>query len=77
MSVRDLERAAKESHEKLAKPAKKKPKVDPNLAVAEEKLGLKLGARVHIQTSKRGGKILINCATNDEMMRVFDLLMEE
>lgn len=79
-SVRVLERAAaeakKSSRAKPAKPAAKTVK-DPNLVAAEEKLSLRLGAPVEIRPRRNGGgSVVITCAQPDELMRVFDLLME-
>ncbi len=77
MSVRDLERAAGEGREVVAPAAKQRPAADPNLLAAEERLSLRLGARVTIAKQPRGGKIVINCADHDDLMRVFDVLMED
>ncbi len=77
MSVRELESAAKDLKQPEPRKEREKPVIDPNLKVAEEKLSLRLGAQVKIQSRHRGGRILINCTTNDELMRVFDLLVEE
>ena len=79
-SVRDIETAAAavrdDSVSARRAPRPKPPKKDPNLAAAEEKLSLKLGARVEIRTHRRGGAVLISCATQEDLMRVFDRLME-
>jgi len=77
LSVRDLERAAAEAREE---PKKKRhtrapEKTDPNLIAAEEKLALRLGAKIEIRTRRRGGSIVISCDGQGELMRVFDLLM--
>lgn len=80
LSVRDLERAAAaarevENHE--TEPRRPRPKTarDPNLAAAEERLALHLGAPVEIRARRRGGAIVISCSDHDELMRVFDFLM--
>ncbi len=80
LSVRDLERAAAEQREAVAvdaRPGKPpvRPPRDPNLVAAEERLALRIGAPVEIRTRRRGGVITIACADQDELMRVFDLLM--
>jgi ParB family chromosome partitioning protein len=81
LSVRDLERAAAQARpaepEKSGRSATKKPPVDPNLRAAEDRLGRRLGAKVVIKAARRGGRIVISCGTNDEMVRVFDLLLKE
>jgi ParB family chromosome partitioning protein len=76
LSVRELERAAAEARPGTATPrSRRTATTDPNLKAAEEKLGLLLGARVEIRTKRRGGSIVISCPDQDELMRVFDLLM--
>jgi ParB family chromosome partitioning protein len=80
LSVRELERAASENRERQTpKPRSASPPAprDPNIVTAEEKLSLRLGARVEIRTKKRGGTIVIKVADHPELMRVYDLLMEE
>jgi ParB family chromosome partitioning protein len=78
LSVRDLERAAAEDRE-LRGDAPQRPRSapprDPNIRSAEEKLSLRLGAKVEIRTRRRGGTIVIRCADQAELMRVYDLLM--
>jgi ParB family chromosome partitioning protein len=77
LSVRELERAATEA--RRATPKQKKPRPaaapDPNLMAAEERLALRLGAKVEIRALRRGGSIVISCDGQGELMRVFDLLM--
>ncbi len=80
LSVRDLERAAAEQRETVADDAVSRksparPPRDPNLVAAEEKLALHIGAPVEIRTRRRGGVITISCGDQNELMRVFDLLM--
>jgi ParB family chromosome partitioning protein len=80
LSVRDLERAAAEHKETVpegAAPGRSpaKPPRDPNLVAAEEKLALRIGAPVQIRAHRRGGVITISCTDQNELMRVFDLLM--
>jgi ParB family chromosome partitioning protein len=75
LSVRELERAAAESKSEAApRPRRRRPE-DPNLREAEERLSLRLGAKVEIRTRRRGGIIAISCGDQAELMRVFDLLM--
>ena len=76
ISVRQLEKAAADSREATAPPGqRKKPAKDPNLVAAEESLSLRLGARVEIVSRRRGGRIVINCSDQHELMRVYDFLM--
>ena len=77
LSVRELERAAAAASARPGqkKKARRRSVKDPNLSVAEGKLALRLGARVEIQARRRGGRIVITCSNQEELMRVFDLLM--
>jgi ParB family chromosome partitioning protein len=79
LSVRELERIAVALRERGARERaggrSRRLSRDPNLVAAEQKLALHLGARVEIRAGRRGGKILISCADQEEMTRVFDLLM--
>jgi len=79
LSVRDLERMAAESKKTSAGRRSKgggRRAKDPNLKAAEEKLSLRLGARVEIRSRKKGGgTVVITCGEENELMRVFDLLM--
>jgi ParB family chromosome partitioning protein len=80
MSVRELERAAADHKKQTGrKRAAKKPAPakDPNLVSAEETLSLRLGAPVRIRPrASGGGSIVVDCFDADELVRVFDLLME-
>lgn len=80
LSVRALEQAVADERkdEKTStrtRPKHRRPARDPNLRAAEEKLSLRLGAPVEIRSRRRGGTIVIACSDQDELMRVFDLLM--
>jgi len=77
LSVRDLERAAAEARGGAKKKKTTRPPAarDPNLMAAEEKLELRLGAKVEIRSRRSGGSIVISCDGQGELMRVFDLLM--
>jgi len=77
LSVRDLEKAAVAAREEPKNKKKNRPPAapDPNLMAAEEKLELRLGAKVDIRARRRGGTIVITCDGQGELMRVFDLLM--
>ncbi len=79
MSVRELERAAADARrgegkkkETSARPTRAR---DPNLVAAEERLALRLGAKVEVRSRRRGGSIVISCGDHGELMRVFDVLM--
>jgi ParB family chromosome partitioning protein len=78
LSVRDLEReAAREREQEPGRQKKSRSRrvTDPNIRTAEERLSLRLGAKVEIRTRRRGGTILISCPDQAELMRVFDVLI--
>jgi len=77
LSVRELERAAAEARSASAAGPRRPRTVrtlDPNLRDAEDKLALVLGTRVEIRARRRGGNIVIRCSSDDELMRVYELL---
>ncbi len=79
LSVRELERVAATSREAAGpgrRERQRRDAADPNLRDAEERLGLRLGARVAIRLGRRGGEIVIRCPDQAELERVFELLME-
>jgi len=77
LSVRELERAAAAARAGAGPKRKARARTvkDPNLSAAEGKLALRLGAPVEIQARRRGGHIVITCSNQEELVRVFDLLM--
>jgi ParB family chromosome partitioning protein len=80
LSVRALESAAAEARDGKESSGRKtggkrRQARDPNLLAAEEKLALRIGAPVEIRPRRRGGTIVIACNDQEELMRVFDLLM--
>ncbi len=77
VSVRELERVAAAARAGAGQKKKVRPGSvkDPNLFAAEGKLALRLGAPVEIQPRRRGGRIIISCSNQEELVRVFDLLM--
>lgn len=77
LSVRELERAAQAARSKVPeRKPRTAPARDPNLVAAEERLSLRLGARVAIRSRGRGGRIVISCSDQEELVRVYELLME-
>jgi ParB family chromosome partitioning protein len=81
LSVRELERVAAAARpdggRRRGRGDRERTGRDPNLEDAEEKLGLRLGARVEIRLRRRGGTIVISCPDQADLMRVFELLMLE
>ncbi len=78
-TVRDLEAAATAGTPGPSPEGRRRPRPaeDPNLRQAEERLSLRLGARVKIRSRRRGGTILVTCGNRAELLRVYDLLMGE
>lgn len=78
VSVRDLERAAAEGKRRgpagAQPPTPPKPP-DPNILAAQKRLSRKLGVKVEIKQKKSGAHIVLQCPTENEVQRVFDLLM--
>jgi ParB family chromosome partitioning protein len=72
LSARDLERASA-PQEKAKKPARP---VEVHTAAAEEKLTRRLQTRVEIRRRRKGGSLQIHFHSEEELMRLYDLLME-
>jgi ParB family transcriptional regulator, chromosome partitioning protein len=74
LSVRETEALVK----KGAEPAVDKPeiKVDVHTRAAEEKLKLALGTRTRIVRKGKGGRIEIDFTSEEELMRIYELLTE-
>ncbi|MCD4749063.1 MAG: ParB/RepB/Spo0J family partition protein [Thermoanaerobaculales bacterium] len=80
LSVREIERTASQANRAAGEkgaPKKAAPARDPNIIIAENKLSLKLGAKIEIKVSNRGGRIVVKCDSQDEFLRVYDLLVGE
>ena len=75
LSARDLERLA--AAPKAAKKAKVAPPVEIHTAVAAEKLTRRLRTRVEIRRRGTGGAVQIHFHSEDELMRLYDLLMDK
>jgi ParB family chromosome partitioning protein len=79
VTVRDVENAAASARPASSKRGRGRGSrargQDPNLRDAEQKLSLRLGTRVEIRARRRGGRIVIDCSDQKELMRVFELLM--
>ena len=76
LSVRDVERsvAGMVSGSGKGKPAKKRP--SPEIADLESRLTRKLGCRVHIRTSGKGGRLEIRCSDLDELNTVIGKILK-
>ena len=78
LSVRETESIVKKVAETMAPPretARPKP-VDIHTRAAEDRLKLLLGTRVRIVRKGKGGRIEIDFASEDELIRVYELLTE-
>jgi ParB family chromosome partitioning protein len=70
-SVRELERRLKPAL------ARKRPAPDPETAAAADRLASALGTRVEIHRRRRGGELRISFATEQELIRLFRVLVRE
>jgi len=70
MTVREAELTARKiAIERVRKPERMP---DPELMELEEKLANTLGARVHIERKEKGGKIMIDFFSNDDLRAILD-----
>lgn len=78
LSARDLERLSAMSSEQPAreKPVKKPRPVEVNTAAAEEKLTRRLQTKVEIRRRGKGGFLQIHFHSEEELMRLYDVLVE-
>lgn len=76
LSVRETERLAREMLEATGR-ARAAPPLDPNVAAAEERLRLRLGTKVKITRRARGGTLLIEFYSDEELHRIYSLIMGE
>jgi ParB family chromosome partitioning protein len=74
LSARDLERLSSEPARE--KPVKKPRPVEVNTAAAEEKLTRRLQTRVEIRRRGKGGILQIHFHSEEELMRLYDLMVE-
>jgi len=74
LSARQLEQLAAPPRER----SKRQPrKVEVHTAAAEEKLTRRLQTRVEIRRQGQGGRLQIHFHSEEELMRLYDLLMEK
>jgi len=72
LTVRDAERLSRKGAAK-APPAKKATK-DPNDQQAEEELSRRLGSRVRIERKRKGGRLVIDFFSEEQLMGLYDRL---
>jgi ParB family chromosome partitioning protein len=75
LSVRDTEALVRRETAPAAPPSEPR-KADPNVRAAEDQLKLALGTRVRIVRARRGGRIEVDFASEDELQRLFEQLTE-
>lgn len=76
LSARDLERiTAEPQKEAEPKAVKAKPQIDGNTAAALETLTRKLQTRIEIRRRGKGGQLQVHFHSEEELMRLYDLLM--
>jgi len=76
LTVRALEKLIKRATEAPAATPAKQPERDPNIAAAEDSLQRALGTKVSLRQGKQGGSIELHFFSNEEMERIYDLLMK-
>ena len=83
LSVRDTEALVKSALEgrEIGAPTPRQAKAstpaDVHTRAAEDKLKIQLGTRVRIIRKSRGGRIEIDFTSEDELIRIYDALMEQ
>ena len=75
LSVRDVEAIVKKQDGKPGKPEDRK--TDVHTRAAEDKLRLALGTRVRINRRGKGGRIEIDFVNEDELQRIYEILIGE
>jgi ParB family transcriptional regulator, chromosome partitioning protein len=72
MSVREAELTARKIAVERVRKVERMP--DPELSELEEKLAHTFGARVHIERSQKGGKIMIDFFSNEDLRSILDVV---
>jgi ParB family chromosome partitioning protein len=78
LSVREIEALVKRAVEGPARPAQPAPheQADVHTRAAEDRLRLVLGTRVRIVRKGTGGRIEIDFASEDELIRIYEQLAD-
>lgn len=76
LSARELETLAKASEDREPVKPRKKQEVDVHTRAAMEKLTRALQTRVDIVRRRRGGQVRIDFHSEEELIRLYDLLMQ-
>ena len=76
LSVRQAEELVRRLREpRASRPAVDAPKVDPDLERVEEDLRRALGTKVRLARSRKGGRIVIDYYSDEELGRLYERLM--
>lgn len=75
LNVRDTEKLV--SKTKARKPKEKNAQKDPFIEEIEEKLMRKLGTKVSLISSRRGGKIEIEFYSDEDLQRILEVITDE
>jgi len=70
LSVREAEKLA--SAKASPRPARREQKRDPNELAAEREMGKKLGMKVEIKRSGKGGSVLIHFGSDEELNHIYE-----
>ena len=76
LSAREMERLTAAPRAKTGRPAKTAAPVEVHAAAAAETLTRKLQTRVEIRRHAKGGVLNLHFHSEDELMRLYDLLMD-
>ncbi len=78
LSVRETESLVRRTAEKAkTEPSAPPPTADVHTKAAEDRLRLRLGTRVRIVRRGKKGRIEVDFGSEDELIRLFDLLIDE
>lgn len=76
LTARQLEGLTAEPKKSQKKTAPKTPEIEVNTAAAQEKLTRRFQTKVEIRRRGRGGQLRIHFQSEEELMRLYDLLMQ-
>ena len=77
LSVRQVEAlVARGAAPRTARSVRREVTRDPNIAAAEESLQAAVGTKVRIHQTRKGGRIEIHFYSNEEMERVYQLILD-
>lgn len=77
LSAREIEQWVSSPPEPAVRKAKEPTRAEANTAAAEEKLTQRLRTRVQIRRSRKGGEVRIHFHSEEELMRLYDYLMQK